>query len=161
MQIQSFFGSSAFKTETRLLFKLALPILLAQFALTGLGVVDTLMSGWVGTNDLAAIGLGSNIMLPVFIFSTGVLLAITPLVSKANGQKNTQNVSLYLIQGLWLAIPLGLFSAVVLTNLNWLLDLLSLNDQVYQLTSDYLFYIAFGLPAIAFYQVLRLSLIHI
>jgi len=155
MQIKSFFVSSAFKTETRLLFKLALPILLAQFALTGLGVVDTLMSGWVGTNDLAAIGLGSNIMLPVFIFSTGVLLAITPLVSKANGQKNPHNVSLYLIQGLWLAIPLGLLSAIVLTNLNWLLDLLSLNAKVYQLTSDYLFYIAFGLPAIALYQALR------
>lgn len=152
--------SNSFKTETRLLFKLALPILLAQFALTGLGVIDTIMSGWVGTYDLAAIGLGSNIMLPVFIFATGVLLAITPLVSKVNGQvlepsKKQQAIGHYVVQGLWLCIPLGLFSVLVLSNLDWLLALLNLNPQVYQLTQDYLFYVAFGLPGIAFYQVFR------
>jgi MATE family multidrug resistance protein len=144
-----------FKTEARLLLKLALPILLAQLALTGLGVVDTLMSGQVGTNDLAAIGLGSSIMLPVFMFSTGILLAITPLVAKASGEFKPHRITRYLHQGLWLAIPLGGLSLVVLMNLEWVLDLLSLNDAVYQLTQDYLFYIAFGMPAIALYQVLR------
>ncbi|VAW43882.1 Multidrug efflux transporter MdtK/NorM (MATE family) [hydrothermal vent metagenome] len=143
------------KTESALLLKLALPILLAQLALTGLGVVDTLMSGQVGTNDLAAIGLGSSIMLPVFMFSTGILLAITPLVAKADGQSKPQRITSYLTQGVWLSLPLGVLSLVVLMNLEWVLDLLSLNDVVYQLTRDYLFYIAFGMPAIALYQVLR------
>lgn len=132
-----------------------MPILLAQLALTGLGVIDTLMSGWVGTDDLAAIGLGSNIMLPVFIFGTGILLAITPLVSKAKGAGKDKDISLFLVQGLWLAIPIGLFSMMVLMTPSWLLDLLSLEPQVYQLTQDYLFYIAFGLLPIALYQTLR------
>ena len=144
-----------FKTEARLLLKLALPILLAQLALTGLGVADTLMSGQVGTNDLAAIGLGSSIMLPVFMFSTGILLAITPLVAKAYGQSSPQRIAGYLTQGVWLSLPLGILSLVILMNLEWLLNLLSLNAEVYQLTKDYLFYIAFGMPAIALYQVLR------
>ncbi len=143
------------KAESALLLKLALPILLAQLALTGLGVVDTLMSGQVGTNDLAAIGLGSSMMLPVFMFSTGILLAITPLVAKANGESKLHLITCYLNQGVWLSIPLGLLSFIVLINLEWVLDLLNLNPVVYQLTQDYLFYIAFGLPAIAFYQVLR------
>jgi len=146
---------SLFKTEASLLLKLAFPILLAQLALTGLGVVDTLMSGQVGTNDLAAIGLGSSIMLPVFMFATGILLAITPLVAKANGESRPQHITRYLNQGLWLSIPLGLLCLVALMNLEWILDLLSLDESVYQLTSDYLFYIAFGMPAIALYQVLR------
>ena len=143
------------KTESILLLKLALPILLAQLALTGLGVVDTLMSGQVGTNDLAAIGLGTSIMLPVFMFSTGILLAITPLVAKAYGESKPQRITNYLNQGLWLSLPLGGLSLAVLMNLEWVLDLLSLNETVYQLTRDYLFYIAFGMPAIALYQVLR------
>ncbi|BCN93364.1 putative multidrug resistance protein NorM [Thiomicrorhabdus immobilis] len=146
---------SAFKGESNQLIKLALPILLAQLALTGLGVVDTIMSGRVGTNDLAAVGLGTNIMLPVFMFATGVLLAITPIVSKAKGQNNLANMQLYFYQGLWLALPLGLLSLVILMNLNWLLDLLSLNPSVYQLTEEYLFYIAFGMPGVALYQALR------
>ena len=150
-----FLFSTAFFHESKLLVKLALPILFAQLALTGLGVVDTIMASKVGTNDLAAIGLGTNIMLPVFIFGTGVLLAITPLVSKANGQQKPENVRLYLIQGLWLSIPLGIASLIVLMNLSWLLKLLGLNPEVYQLTEDYLFFIAFGLPGVALYQTLR------
>ncbi len=143
------------KTEATLLLKLALPILLAQLALTGLGVIDTIMSGQVGTNDLAAIGLGSSIMLPVFMFSTGILLAMTPLVAKALGESKPERVTRYLNQGLWLSLPLGGLSLVVLMNLEWVLNLLSLNETVYQLTQDYLFYIAFGMPAIALYQALR------
>ncbi|WP_029407542.1 MATE family efflux transporter [Thiomicrorhabdus sp. Milos-T2] len=145
----------SFKEESNLLIRLAFPILLAQLALTGLGVVDTIMSGRVGTNDLAAIGLGTSIMLPVFMFATGVLLAITPIISKAKGQNNTKAIPLYLFQGLWLALPLGITSLVILMNLDWLLNLLSLNAQVYQLTQDYLFYIAFGMPGVALYQALR------
>jgi len=145
----------AVKTESTLLLKLALPILFAQLALTGLGVVDTLMSGQVGTDDLAAIGLGTSIMLPIFMFSTGILLAITPLVSKAVGESKPQQITRYLNQGVWLSLPLGLLSLFALMNLEWVLDLLSLNATVYQLTQDYLFYIAFGMPAIALYQVLR------
>lgn len=146
---------SEFQAESSLLLKLAMPILLAQWALTGLGMIDTLMSGWVGTNDLAAIGLGSSIMLPVFMFSTGILLAITPLVAKANGQRHTKKITEFLYQGLWLALPLGFVSLWILMNLDWVLNLLSLNSSIYQLTQDYLFYIAFGLPAIALYQALR------
>lgn len=151
----SSFSWAQYRQETRLLFKLALPILLAQLALTSLGVVDTIMSGWVGTNDLAAIGLGSSVMLPVFMISTGVLLAITPLVAKKHGESQFKSITNYLHQGLWLSIPLGLMSMVVLMNLDWLLGALGLSPVVFQLTKDYLFFIAFGLPAIALYQTLR------
>ncbi len=144
-----------FKQESSLLLKLAMPILLAQWSLTGLGVVDTLMSGWVGTNDLAAIGLGSSLMLPIFMFSTGILLAITPLVAKANGRGEGDKITQFLCQGLWLALPLGILSLALLMNLDWVLVLLNLNDSIYQLAQDYLFYAAFGLPAIALYQALR------
>ena len=144
-----------YKQESLLLIKLAFPILLAQLALTALGVVDTIMSGWVGTNDLAAIGLGTSIMLPIFMFATGVLLAITPLVAKKQGAGEASAITRYLHQGLWLAIPLGLLCSVTLINLDWILNLLNLSPEVFQLTKDYLFYIAFGLPAIALYQALR------
>ncbi len=65
-------AGAAYWLELKQLVRLAIPILLAQLALTGLGVVDTVMSGQVGTDDLAAIGLGSSLLLPVFMISTGV-----------------------------------------------------------------------------------------
>lgn len=144
-----------YQLELSQLFRLALPILLAQLALTGLGVVDTIMSGRVGTEDLAAIGLGSSLLLPIFMIATGILLALTPLVAKQKGRGNWQGVSYLLHQAIWVALPLGIVSALLLSNLQWVLNQLSLSESVFQLTEDYLFYCAFGLPGIALYQAFR------
>lgn len=146
---------SDLKKESNLLIRLAMPILFAQLALTGLGVVDTIMSGRVGTDDLAAVGLGTNILLPIFIFVTGILLAITPMVSRAHGQNSPKQIGHFLVQGVWLSLPLGLLGMLLLMNLQPLLDVLELSANVYQLTEDYLFYIAFGMPGVAAYQALR------
>ncbi|BBP45975.1 putative multidrug resistance protein NorM [Thiosulfatimonas sediminis] len=128
---------------------------MAQLALTGLGVVDTLMSGMAGTQDLAAIGLGSSIMLPIFIFGIGVLMAITPLVGKAYGKNDGEAIGRFLNNGFWVAIPLALLSSLLMANMQPVLNWLSLEPTVYQLTEEYLWYIAFGMPAVVFYQVLR------
>lgn len=144
-----------FKLESWQIIRLALPIFTAQLALTSLGVVDTVMSGWVGVDDLAAIGLGSSILLPVFIFTTGVLLAMTPITARYLGQNRMGAITYSLAQGLWLSLPLGLLSLALLLYPYPLLDLLGLTPKVYQLTADYLFWAAFGLPGVALYQVYR------
>ncbi|MBF6056893.1 MULTISPECIES: MATE family efflux transporter [Thiomicrorhabdus] len=147
--------TNAFLTEAKLLLNLAVPIFLAQLAMTGLGLIDTLMSGRVGVDDLAAIGLGSSIMLPVFIFNTGVLLAITPLVAKAHGADQDERMRQFVVQGIWISIPLGIFALILLLQSDLLLQYLQLSDKVFLLTHDYLIYIAFGMPAMALYQVFR------
>lgn len=144
-----------YRSEARKLWQLAWPIFMAQLALTGLGVVDTLMSGWAGTADLAAIGLGSSIMLPIFIFGTGVLLAITPLVGKAFGKHDHSAITRFLNNGFWVGLPLALLSSLLVVNMQPVLHWLALEPRVFQLTNDYLLYVAFGMPAVVFYQVLR------
>lgn len=144
-----------YKREFKTLLSLAWPILIAQLALTGLGVVDTLMSGWVGVQDLAAIGLGTSILLPVFMFATGILLALTPLTAKALGSNQPDKIASQLHQGLWIAIPIGWACALIMWFPQPLLDLLKLETAVYELTVGYLFWAAFGLPGVALYQVYR------
>ena len=146
---------SALQKEFSILIKLAYPIFFAQLALTGLGFLDTLMSGWVGRDDLAAIGLGSSLFLPVFMIATGILLALTPIIGQLVGSQQTQKIAPALAQGLWLALPLGLLSALLLIKVAWILDFLQLTPKVYQLTESYLSYVAWGLPGIALYQALR------
>ncbi|MDO6804694.1 MATE family efflux transporter, partial [Wenyingzhuangia sp. 1_MG-2023] len=67
--------------ETRALFKLTLPIMATQMAQIGMGTVDTLMSGYVSTQDLAAVAIGTSLWLPVWLFLAGILVALSPLVS--------------------------------------------------------------------------------
>ncbi len=147
--------SMTYKKEFATLIKLAYPILFAQLAMTGLGFLDTLMSGWVGRNDLAAIGLGSSIFLPVFMISTGILLAMTPIIGQLLGSEQQEKIAPALAQGLWLALPLGILCAVLLVKIEWILSFLQLTPEVHQLTEDYLNYVAWGLPGVALYQALR------
>ncbi|AEG31573.1 MATE family efflux transporter [Thiomicrospira cyclica] len=148
-------NTTSYWFEVRSILRLAWPILIAQLALTGLGVVDTLMSGWVGVEDLAAIGLGTSILLPVFMFATGILLALTPLTAKALGANQPDRIASQLHQGLWIAIPIGWVCALILWFPHPLLNLLQLDSRVYELTVGYLFWAAFGLPGVALYQVYR------
>lgn len=149
------FSMSDYWIEFQKLLRLTFPIFIAQLSLTALGVVDTIMSGQVGTDDLAAIGLGSSLLFPVFMVGTGILLALTPLIAKQYGQQNNTEITKYLHQGIWLAIPLGLISMAILMNLQFVLNWLNITLQVYQLIEDYLLYISFGMVGIALYQALR------
>lgn len=146
---------SDFLGEFKNLTKLFFPILIAQLALAGLGVVDTIMAGQVGKDDLAAIGLGSSILFPVMMLSVGFLIVLTTLVAKQFGKQNIAQMQVFFQQAIWLAIPLGLLVFLILINSRWVLDFLPLTDNVHQLTEGYLFYIAFGLPALSIYFVFR------
>ncbi|MCZ6829232.1 MAG: MATE family efflux transporter, partial [Gammaproteobacteria bacterium] len=57
--------------ETSALLKLAMPLLIAQLAQMGTGVVDTVMAGRYSSLDLAAIAIGYNIWLPIYLISLG------------------------------------------------------------------------------------------
>jgi len=146
---------SDFVNEFKVLAKLSFPILVAQLSLAGLGVVDTIMAGQVGKDDLAAIGLGSSILFPVMILSVGFLLVLTTLVAKQFGDNNLPQIQVIFQQGVWVSLPLGLVMFLLLINAGWVLDFLPLADNVHQLAEDYLFYIAFGLPALSLYFVFR------
>jgi MATE family multidrug resistance protein len=153
--VNLFKEKSLYFLELKKVLQLAWPILIAQFALMGLGLVDTLMSGQVSTDDLAAIGLGSGLMMPVFMFATGILLAISPIVAKAKGGQDFSKIKSVFQQGFWLALPLGILSFWVLWYMDTLLNWLSLTPHVRQLTKDYLVFLALVMPGIAFYQALR------
>ena len=62
--------------ELRALLKLTMPILATQLAQIGMGTIDTLMSGYVSTRDLAAVAIGTSLWLPTWLFLAGVLVHI-------------------------------------------------------------------------------------
>ena len=61
--------------ELHPLWRIAWPLLIAQSAQIGTGVVDTLMAGNYGDIDLAAIAVGFNIWLPLYLIILGMLFA--------------------------------------------------------------------------------------
>lgn len=137
------------------LIKLAWPILISQLAVSGMGVVDTIMSGQVSPLDLAAVAIAYGIWLPALMFLVGLFSATTSLVAHAWGEKNIDKARLIIWQSIWLALLLGLGLAIFISNSAWILHYLSIDPAIHPITNRYLDGLALGIPAAAVYQVLR------
>jgi len=141
--------------EVKALLKLSWPIMIAQLAQMGTGVVDTIMAGRYGAVDLAAVAIGYNIWLPVYLFIVGMLLATTAIVAQDFGAKKFHRIKELLPQSIWLAVILGLIAGPLCYFANPLLDLLNLDAQTQEKSLAYLQATSFGMPAAALFQALR------
>lgn len=143
------------RSELRTLFALALPMMIAQLANTAMGFVDTLMAGRVSPQDLAAVALGNSIWVPVFLLTTGVVLATTPNVAKRFGAGQHDQIGPLVRQALWMGLGVGCLAAVAMWNAEPVLHLLSVEPALIEPTMAYLRAVACSFPAVGLYQVLR------
>jgi MATE family multidrug resistance protein len=141
--------------ECRAILAIAWPMVIAQLAQMGTGVVDTIMAGHYSAVDLAAIAIGYNIWLPIYLFSLGIMLAATAIIAQDYGAGRFQKIRDALPQSLWLALFLGLLAGPLCYNTGPLLELLKLDPVTHGKSLDYLQATAFGLPATVVFQALR------
>jgi MATE family multidrug resistance protein len=141
--------------ECRALLAIAGPMIVAQMAQTGTGVVDTIMAGHYDAVDLAAIAIGYNIWLPIYLVFIGVMLGATTIIAQDFGAGRIQSIRDSLPQALWLALALGLVGAPLCYFTEPLLALLELEPATHTKSLAYLQACAFGLPAAAVFQALR------
>jgi MATE family multidrug resistance protein len=141
--------------EYKALLRIAWPMLIAQLAQMGTGVVDTMMAGRYGSEDLAAIAIGYNIWLPIYIFFIGVMLGTTTIIAQDFGAGRLQRIRDSLPQSLWLALALGITALPICYFSGPILDLLSLDPSTREKSLGYLRACAFGMPAAALFQALR------
>lgn len=142
------FPFQSFKGESRQLVALAIPMMLAQIAAVGVGVVDTIMAGAAGKDDLAAVALGSSVFATVFITFLGIMTALNPLIAQMHGAGKTHEVGEMGRQGVWFGVILGVVGMILLLALIAPLKAyLNLSDYVETQFGDYLFYTALAMPA--------------
>ncbi|MDO9450274.1 MAG: MATE family efflux transporter [Rugosibacter sp.] len=100
----------------RELLHLAWPSLVAQLAVMGGGVIDTLMAGRISALDLAAVGIGASIYATVFVTVMGVLLALIPVVAHHHGARRFDAIGADVRQSLWLVLVLAFIAVLLLKN---------------------------------------------
>lgn len=133
--------------STRALLTLAWPILVAQVAVIGLGVIDTVMAGRLSATDLAGVALGSSIYATVFVGLMATLQALTPIAGHHYGAGRFDEIGVDVEQTLWLALLLTLIALpLLLINRPWL-HLIGAEAPVAAISSLYLWAVAAGLPA--------------
>ncbi len=134
-------------SEMKKMIPLALPVLVVNLSMVGMGCVDTIVAGQAGVTDMAAVGLGSSVYVPVALFACGILMILGPVIANMRGKRNTARVGFIANHGLWLTILLSLICIPVLYGLSYVFSSLSEDAAMCDMACNYLQYVVWGVPA--------------
>ncbi|HBK82124.1 MAG TPA: MATE family efflux transporter, partial [Flavobacterium sp.] len=125
--------------------RLAYPIILGMIGHTIVGIVDNIMVGKIGPDELAAVSLGNSLVFIAMAIGIGFSTAITPLVAEADGKKSIKDGRSAFHHGLYLCTILGfgLFFLIFFTKP--LISYMGQPKHVVVLAKPYLDIVAFSL----------------
>lgn len=131
--------SKKYKYHFKNNLKLAYPVTLSQLGHMITALADTMMVGSLGAIPLAAVAYGHTIFSLFFIVGIGLATGLTPLVGKANGNRNIEESKNLLSNG----IVANLFFAIILMLILYLVTFimydLGQEKEVVDLSFDYYF----------------------
>jgi MATE family multidrug resistance protein len=136
-----------FRNIARELFRLGWPMFVAQIAVMGNGVIDTIMAGRYSTPDLAAVGIGASIYASVFVTMMGVLLALSPIAAQLYGATKFAEIGEEVRQTAWLTLILAVVSVTILRFPEPLLEISRLTPEVEIRVRGYLDALSWSVPA--------------
>ncbi len=142
-------------SEFKHLYRLALPLMGAQLAQMGMGVLDTVMAGRLGAVELAGVALGGSVLFPVMMVMMGVLQAVSPSVGQLNGANRREEIGEVVRQALWMAIFAAMLIDFILLNARPYYEIMQVDARAVEVSIPYLRYAAWGIPAVMGYFVLR------
>ncbi|MCL4149937.1 UNVERIFIED_CONTAM: hypothetical protein GTU68_064977 [Idotea baltica] len=141
--------------HVRAIAVLGLPLIGSHLAQMAIGVTDTVMVGWYGVEELAAVTLASTYFFVLIIFGSGFGWAVMPMVATFVAEKDETSIRRSTRMGLWLSfafgvlvLPLMLFSAP-------LLRLMGQEEVVVVRAAAYLSIAGWGILPALFVMVLK------
>lgn len=150
------YHAETWNNKVRLFLSILWPIMVTQLSLFAMNLVDTMMSGRVGTDDLAGVAIGSSLWLPIFTGVNGILLAVTPIVAHFIGSGHKDKIAGAVTQALYLAVALGIFVFVAgSVVLDPVLHIMNLDLGVHHIAFHYLVGLSIGIIPLFLSNVLR------
>jgi MATE family multidrug resistance protein len=134
---------------------LGLPIIGSHVAQIAITTTDTVMMGWYGVEELAALVLAGSIYFVFFLVGAGFSFAVLPMVANASEVGDDVQVRRITRMGLWIS---ALYALILIPFMWWskpLLLALGQEDLIAQLAQDYLRIAGFGLFPALFVMVIK------
>lgn len=122
----------------RALLVLGLPIIGSNLAQVGLHTVDTVMLGWYGVRELAAVVLAAGLFFVLFVVGSGFAFALMGRVAAALGAGNETQVRRDTRMALWLSLAYALILIPVLYNAYGLFRQLGQDPDISAMAADFL-----------------------
>ncbi len=126
---------------------LMFPLYIANLLHMGMGVTDTLVAGWKGEQELAAVAMGFSIAGTVIIASGAVLTILSAMISRLRGAGADGKAGLFLNNGKTLAVCLSIVEVLVIFAASYLFEYTTNNTTLAQQAQLYTWYVMLGIPA--------------
>lgn len=153
----SFPPAPARRVLARRMTVIALPLIANNLLTTGMQLTDTIMAGRLSAHDLAAISVGASVYIPFFLLALGILAAISPSSAQLHGAGRTHAIGPLARQGGWLAL---LLAGMLMAGFRFcppLFAAMHIEESLAREATAYVTAMAWGLPAIYLYLVLRFA----
>ena len=142
--------------EIHRIIKLAWPIIFGQLASTSMTVVDTVMAGAAGTEQLSGVAIGGSFYWPAILAIVGLSFALQPIVAQLRGAGKADEIPARVQLAAIICLTVSLLMAVVLCFTHFLYKLMpNVNAEMVRVATGYLYALACSFPAIAIYNVMR------
>jgi len=130
----------------REVWRLAWPMTISMLSFTAMSVADTLFVGWLGTTELAAIGIASIAAFACSAFGMGLLAGVKIVTAHRIGARQNAEANSLLWQGLWLCVAMGFVGVCLTPLIPMIFTWLNPDPQIQALGSEYLVVRMLGLP---------------
>ncbi|MFD1343621.1 MATE family efflux transporter [Litorisediminicola beolgyonensis] len=94
----------SFAGHIRAILVLGLPLVGGHLMQFLIGLTDTVMIGWYGVEELAALTLGNTMFFTFFLFGSGIAWAVMPMVARFVAQDDQTSIRRATRMGLWLSM---------------------------------------------------------
>ena len=92
---------------------LGLPLIGGHLGQVAIGVTDTVMLGWYGVEELAALGIASSVFFVLYLMGSGFAWAVMPMVASFHAEGDETNLRRATRMGLWLSMGFALLALPV------------------------------------------------
>lgn len=134
---------------------LGLPLVGSHLAQFAIGLTDTVMIGWYGVEELAALVLANSYFFTLFLFGSGFAWAVMPIVASAAGTEDDTQVRRVTRMGIWVSTLFGLAAIPILVWSGPILLALGQEPEVSADAQTYLRIVSLGLIPSLLIMVLK------
>jgi MATE family multidrug resistance protein len=146
------------RVELRALLKLAGPLIINNLAIASIHFADAVMAGRLGAKTLAAVAVGGSVWMLGFTLCLGILMSVSPIVSRLYGAGDLASAGRYIRQALWLSQLLGFtIAALAFVLVRPVLTFIGIDPGFRDMTVGYVQAIMLGMPAMGIFLVCRFT----
>lgn len=147
--------SMTYSGHSKAILALGLPLIGGHIAQIAITITDTVMMGWYGVDELAALVLAGSFYFVIFLVGAGFSFAVMPMVANASAIEDDVRIRRITRMGLWIS---AIYALVLLPVMWWskpLLIILGQENAIAALAQDYLRIAGFALIPALFVMVIK------